>query len=287
MEGKALFYAQLVGVSAVPILIDTKDVDEFVDTVIRVAPGLRRDPPRGHLRARVLRDRAPAHRGPAPAGDARRRPRHRGRHHGGRDRGLPPGRACAWTRRSSARSASARPATGSPRSSTTPASSGSSPPTPAHGPRSRRARTGSRSRDLATVMGEADVVVATTGRPGLITPELVRPGQVILALTNPAPEIEPELALAGRRRLRRRRHQRQQRPRLPGHLPGRAAGRRQRDQHQHEARRRLGAGRADRRVRARARRARPQRARDGGPGGTPGRRSTAASRTRAGSIPEL
>ncbi|MGZ4171769.1 MAG: NAD-dependent malic enzyme, partial [Solirubrobacteraceae bacterium] len=39
MEGKALFYAQLVGVSAVPILIDTKDVDEFVDTVIRVAPG--------------------------------------------------------------------------------------------------------------------------------------------------------------------------------------------------------------------------------------------------------
>ncbi|HEY6524297.1 MAG TPA: NAD(P)-dependent oxidoreductase, partial [Solirubrobacteraceae bacterium] len=39
MEGKALFYAQLVGVSAVPILIDTKDVDEFVDTVIRIAPG--------------------------------------------------------------------------------------------------------------------------------------------------------------------------------------------------------------------------------------------------------
>jgi malate dehydrogenase (oxaloacetate-decarboxylating) len=49
--------------------------------------------------------------------------------------------------------------------------------------------------DLATVMREADVVVATTGRPGLITPDLVRPGQVILALTNPAPEIEPELAL--------------------------------------------------------------------------------------------
>jgi malate dehydrogenase (oxaloacetate-decarboxylating) len=39
------------------------------------------------------------------------------------------------------------------------------------------------------------VVVATTGRPGLITPDLVRPGQVILALTNPAPEIEPDLAL--------------------------------------------------------------------------------------------
>ncbi|MDE3130942.1 MAG: NAD-dependent malic enzyme, partial [Acidobacteriota bacterium] len=49
--------------------------------------------------------------------------------------------------------------------------------------------------DLPTVMREADVVVATTGRPGLITPDLVRPGQVILALTNPAPEIEPDVAL--------------------------------------------------------------------------------------------
>src|SRR5438067_290989 len=39
MEGKALFYAQLVGLSAVPILIDTKDVEGFVDTVVRIAPG--------------------------------------------------------------------------------------------------------------------------------------------------------------------------------------------------------------------------------------------------------
>src|ERR671911_382663 len=39
MEGKALFYAQLVGVSAMPILVDTKDVDEFVETVVRIAPG--------------------------------------------------------------------------------------------------------------------------------------------------------------------------------------------------------------------------------------------------------
>src|SRR5581483_64631 len=39
MEGKALFYAQLVGLSATPILIDTKDVEEFVDTVVRIAPG--------------------------------------------------------------------------------------------------------------------------------------------------------------------------------------------------------------------------------------------------------
>jgi malate dehydrogenase (oxaloacetate-decarboxylating) len=50
--------------------------------------------------------------------------------------------------------------------------------------------------DLATVMAQADVVVATSGRPGLITPDMIRPGQVVLALTNPVPEIEPDVALA-------------------------------------------------------------------------------------------
>jgi malate dehydrogenase (oxaloacetate-decarboxylating) len=50
--------------------------------------------------------------------------------------------------------------------------------------------------DMETVMQEADVVVATTGRQGLIKPETVRKGQVIMALTNPYPEIEPEEALA-------------------------------------------------------------------------------------------
>jgi malate dehydrogenase (oxaloacetate-decarboxylating) len=45
-------------------------------------------------------------------------------------------------------------------------------------------------------MREADVVVATSGRPGLIPPDLVRNGQVVLALTNPEPEITPDAALA-------------------------------------------------------------------------------------------
>ena len=38
MEGKAVFYHQLAGVSAMPILIDTKDVDEFIETVVRISP---------------------------------------------------------------------------------------------------------------------------------------------------------------------------------------------------------------------------------------------------------
>ena len=45
-------------------------------------------------------------------------------------------------------------------------------------------------------MAEADVVIATTGAPGLIKPEWVRKGQIILALSNPNPEIDPELAIA-------------------------------------------------------------------------------------------
>jgi malate dehydrogenase (oxaloacetate-decarboxylating) len=49
--------------------------------------------------------------------------------------------------------------------------------------------------DLDGVMARCDVVVATTGVRGLIRPEKVRPGQVILALSNPEPEIEPQVAL--------------------------------------------------------------------------------------------
>ena len=45
-------------------------------------------------------------------------------------------------------------------------------------------------------MAEAEIVVATTGAAGLIKPAEIRPGQVIMALTNPVPEIEPDEALA-------------------------------------------------------------------------------------------
>ncbi len=47
---------------------------------------------------------------------------------------------------------------------------------------------------LPELMARCDVVVATTGRPGLIKPEMVRPGQMVFALSNPEPEIEPRVA---------------------------------------------------------------------------------------------
>ncbi len=54
---------------------------------------------------------------------------------------------------------------------------------------------GGRPSTLAEIMKTADVVIATTGARGLIKPEMVRAGQIILALSNPDPEIEPLLAL--------------------------------------------------------------------------------------------
>ncbi|MCM3013053.1 MULTISPECIES: NAD-dependent malic enzyme [Bacillus] len=48
---------------------------------------------------------------------------------------------------------------------------------------------------IEELMETCDIVIATTGVPGLIKPAFVRSGQVILALSNPKPEIEPEAAL--------------------------------------------------------------------------------------------
>src|SRR5207237_6560221 len=44
---------------------------------------------------------------------------------------------------------------------------------------------------LESLMQRADIVIATTGVKGLIRPQWVRKGQVILALSNPDPALEP------------------------------------------------------------------------------------------------
>ena len=53
---------------------------------------------------------------------------------------------------------------------------------------------GGEGASLQDIMARADIVIATTGVKGLIKPEWVRAGQVILALSNPDPEIEPLVA---------------------------------------------------------------------------------------------
>ena len=56
-------------------------------------------------------------------------------------------------------------------------------------------KAGGKKSNLKEIMAECDIVIATTGAPNLIKPEMVRKGQIILALSNPNPEIDPEVAM--------------------------------------------------------------------------------------------
>lgn len=55
---------------------------------------------------------------------------------------------------------------------------------------------GKTSESLEAIMEKCDIIVATTGVSGLIKAEMVREGQIILALSNPNPEILPSDAIA-------------------------------------------------------------------------------------------
>lgn len=195
MEGKALFYDQMAGISAMPILIDTTDVDEFVETVIRIAPGFGaihlediRVPDCFEIEARLH--------------DALEQPVMHDDVHGTGVATL-------------AAVLAACEQVGIDLTSATVGQIGlgaagfgiasmmvdagvarvlaSDPAEASH----ERARLhGIEVVSYQEVMSGCDVVVATTGVSGLIKPEDVRPGSVILALTNPHPEIEPNAALA-------------------------------------------------------------------------------------------
>ncbi|MGZ9163686.1 MAG: malic enzyme-like NAD(P)-binding protein [Anaerolineales bacterium] len=60
----------------------------------------------------------------------------------------------------------------------------------------RFGRAGGKKSSLEEIMSECDIVIATTGVRNLIKPEMVRKGQLIFALSNPNAEIDPEVALA-------------------------------------------------------------------------------------------
>ena len=62
MEGKAVLFKQFGGVDAIPVALATTDVDEIVETVVRLAPtfgGINLEDISG---SPLLRDRAAAHR---------------------------------------------------------------------------------------------------------------------------------------------------------------------------------------------------------------------------------
>jgi malate dehydrogenase (oxaloacetate-decarboxylating) len=195
MEGKAVFYRQLAGVSAMPILIDTKDVDTFVETVVRIAPtfgGIHLEdisaPECFEIEARLIEEL------PQPVmhddvhgtavvtvGAALVACRQAGLTLQEEVVGQIGLGAAGFGIAALMVDADAKKVLGSD-------------PNPLSHERARAK--GIDIVDMETLMREADVVVATTGVPGLIKPEMVREGQVILALTNPYPEIEPDDALA-------------------------------------------------------------------------------------------
>ena len=195
MEGKAIFYTQLAGISAVPILIDTKDVDEFVETVVRIAPGFGGihlediSAPECFEIERRLIELLPQ---PVMHDDV----------HGTAVVTLAAAiAACRQADLKLDEAVVGQIGLGAAGYgiATLIHDAGverviASDPNPA-AQEQARAR-GIEIGSLEDVMAAADVVVATSGRPGLIDPSLVRDGQVILALTNPAPEIDPDAAIA-------------------------------------------------------------------------------------------
>ena len=44
-------------------------------------------------------------------------------------------------------------------------------------------------------MANMDIVIATTSRGNVISPDMIRKGQIILALSEPQPEIDPAVAM--------------------------------------------------------------------------------------------
>ena len=59
----------------------------------------------------------------------------------------------------------------------------------------RFVRDGGKRSSLQEIMAECQIVIATTGTPNLIKPEMIHKGQVILALSNPKPEIDAQEAV--------------------------------------------------------------------------------------------
>jgi malate dehydrogenase (oxaloacetate-decarboxylating) len=195
MEGKAVFYRQCVGLSAMPVLFDTRDPDEFVRAALTIAPTFGAihledisAPQCFEIEAR-LKQALPQ---PVMHDDV----------HGTAVVTLAAMLvACRQVRRDPHDAIVGQLGLGAAGLgiASLMVDAGArqviafDPSEAAH---ARARERGIEIASMSEVLERADVVVATTGRPGLITREMVRPGQVILALTNPEPEITPHEALA-------------------------------------------------------------------------------------------
>jgi malate dehydrogenase (oxaloacetate-decarboxylating) len=195
MEGKAVIYDAFVKISATPLLVDTTDVRELVDTVLRLSPtfgGIHLEDIRNPDCYRIEEELIERLEKPVMHDDQ----------HGTATVALAAViNACKMTGVELGRAKVGQIGLGA-------AGSAIARLMMAYGvsdvlvhDRAEDAMRwlgslGARPVDLATLMREADIVIATTGRPNLIDPKQVRPGQVIFPLSNPYPEIDPGEAMA-------------------------------------------------------------------------------------------
>ena len=193
MEGKAVLYDRFAGLSATPILVDTKDVEEFVQTVVRVSRsfgGIHLEDIRIPECFRIEEELKRRLRKPVMHDDQ----------HGTAVVTLAAIiNVCRLTSIELRRSKMGQVGLGA-------AGSAIAKLALAYGvgevmvtdrnPAAIAPLTaaGAHSTDLDTLLQRADIVVCTTGKVGLIKPEQVRRGQVIFALSNPYPEIDPDVA---------------------------------------------------------------------------------------------
>lgn len=205
MEGKALFYSMLVGLNAVPIVLDTKDPDELIDTVVRLAPGFGGI----HLEDIATPD---VYRIEEELDRRLDIPVMHDDQHGTAVVVLAAALSAARTLDleltdlsfgqvglGAAGSAIASLALAFPfREVHTfdPDSAASARMTHLAGDQADRLGVHSGDSGYADLREASDVIVLTTGRPGLFTPEMVKPNHIILAISNPEPEIEVDEALA-------------------------------------------------------------------------------------------
>lgn len=193
MEGKAVLYDRFVGLSATPILLDTKDVDEFVKTVI----GVSRSFGAIHLEDIRIPDCFQIE---ETLKQKLRKPVMHDDQHGTAVVTLAALiNVCRLTGIELKRSKMGQVGLGA-------AGSAIAKLALAYGvgevlvtdrnPAAIESLTarGAVAAELPTLLERADIVVCTTGKVGLIKPEQVRRGQVIFALSNPHPEIDPDVA---------------------------------------------------------------------------------------------
>ena len=195
MEGKAALLQQLVGISGVPILLDTTDIDEIVSTIKHIAPtfGAIHLEDFASPRCFIILDRLEKEldipvmqddqQGTAVVAIAAllNACKRAGRKLEDAKIGLIGLGAAGLIIGKFILKYTGNPALGTARTEVS---------------IKRHTEAGGIPSSFDEIMQKADIVICTTGVSGLIPPSAVRKGQIIFALSNPFPEIFPEQAVA-------------------------------------------------------------------------------------------